>query len=60
MKSNQTLNVTLYLFLTVLDIFESIMEKGSNRRSDICFYVRTCLMYCLNKLFDQDKINELV
>ena len=35
MKSNQTRNMTLYLELPDLDIFESIMER-STRRSDIC------------------------
>ena len=37
MKSNQTLNMTLYLVLTDFDIFESIMR--SNRSSDMFFTV---------------------
>jgi len=39
MKSNLTLNITLYLVSTDLDIFESIIEKRSNRRSNICVFV---------------------
>ena len=41
--------MTIYLVLTDLDIFESIMEKRSNRRSDICVYVGTCFI-CLLKV----------
>ena len=47
MKSNQTLNLTLYLI-----IFKSIMEKRLNRRLDICVYVGTCFM-CLLKVLKQ-------
>ena len=44
MKSNKTLNMTLYFGLQDLDIFESLMLKRSNRRSNICVYVDTCFM----------------
>ena len=49
MKSNQTLNFTLYLVSTDLDIFESILEKRSNRRSNICVFVGTRFI-CLLKV----------
>ena len=48
-KSNITLNMTKYFGLTDLDVFESIMLKRSNWRSEFCVYVGTCFM-CLLKV----------